>query len=78
MKWFDNVPLPMLIFLAVFLLIAPITPEPHLVQKYNMAMEGKLTEPLDIFDVFWHFLGVILVIVKLKRGTITPDDRDDR
>ncbi len=81
MKWLDNISLPLLVVLALFLLVAPISPEPHLIEKYRMAMAGTLTKPLDVFDVVWHLLGIVLVILKIKRGNKsapTPDDKDDR
>ena len=67
MKFIDNIPFPMLIILSLMMLAAPFVPEPHLVQKMRMLSEGTLTKPLDIFDVFWHLLPSILLLIKLKR-----------
>jgi hypothetical protein len=42
-------------------------PEPHLVEKMRMLAAGTLTEPLDIFDMFWHLLPATLLAVKVVR-----------
>ncbi len=57
----------MLIAAAVFMLLAPFTPEPHLLEKYRMLMAGTLRKPIDIFDVFWHLAPTALLIWKLFR-----------
>jgi len=68
MKWLDSVETKWWVFLAVFLLVAPIFPEPHLVEKAKMILAGTLSEPLDIFDIFWHLTGVVILGLKLHRG----------
>ncbi len=67
MRFLDNFPLPLLIFLALFMLGAPFVPEPHLVEKARMLAEGTLTRPIDIFDVFWHLLPTALLMARLAR-----------
>lgn len=67
MKFIDKIPFPMLIILSLMMLAAPFVPEPHLVEKMRMLGEGTLTKPLDIFDVFWHLLPTILLIIKIVR-----------
>ena len=47
--------------------LAPIYPQPHLLEKFFMLMAGNLTRPMDIFDVFWHLLFPVLLIVKIVR-----------
>jgi len=61
MRWLDRIPYSLLIAAAVFMLGAPFVPEPHLVEKARMLAEGRLTRPLDIFDVFWHLLPSALL-----------------
>lgn len=53
---------PIFLILLVWILLAPwpMSPEPHLVEKYHMFMSGTLTKPIDIFDVFWHGWPVLL------------------
>jgi len=45
---------------TLLLALAPFFPEPHLVQKFNMLLDGSLAEPIDIFDVFYHSLGIFI------------------
>ena len=71
MRWLDKIPYPLLIAAAVFMLGAPFVPEPHLIEKARMLAEGRLTRPLDIFDLFWHLLPAILLGLKLATGRKT-------
>ncbi len=61
-----GLPYPLLIIMSVFMAFAPFQPEPHLVQKFDMLMAGKLSKPLDIFDLFWHLLPMILLVTKFS------------
>jgi hypothetical protein len=76
MNWLEKIPYPLLIAAAVFMLGAPFLPEPHLVEKARMAAEGRLTRPLDIFDVVWHLLPALLLAFKFARGRRAPAGRD--
>lgn len=72
MKLLDQIPLAVLVVATVFMLGAPFVPEPHLVEKFRMLGEGRLTRPLDIFDVFWHLLPALLLALKLARARGKP------
>lgn len=65
MRLIRNAPFPLLIVVAVLMLGAPFVPEPHLVEKARMAMNGTLTDPIDVFDVVWHLLPTALLIWKI-------------
>ena len=65
MRWLDRIPYSLLIAAALFMLGAPFLPEPHLVEKARMLAEGRLTRPLDIFDVLWHLAPAVLLGLKL-------------
>ena len=67
MQFIDQFPYPILIVLTLFMLGAPFVPEPHLVEKMRMLSEGTLTRPLDIFDVFWHLLPAVILVIKFVR-----------
>lgn len=67
MDLLDRLPLSLLLPLALLLAAAPFYPEPHLWQKFKMLLEGTLTRPEDVFDVFFHSAGLILVGLKLLR-----------
>jgi hypothetical protein len=63
----DKIPLWLLIAAAVLMLIAPVRPMPHVVEKLIMLKNGALTRPLDIFDLFYHLIPSILLLLKLYR-----------
>ncbi len=65
MKWLDNIPLALLLPLAVLLALAPFVPEPHLWEKLKMLADGTLSRPVDIFDLFLHGAPLVLLILKL-------------
>jgi hypothetical protein len=67
MKWIDNLPLLPLAIIALALGLAPFFPEPHLWQKIKMLVAGTLVRPIDIFDLVFHAVGPVLLIIKLIR-----------
>ncbi len=71
MKWLDTLPLGLLIVAAIFLGLAPFFPEPHIVEKVRMLMNGTLHRPIDIFDLFLHALPLVLLLLKLLRMAMT-------
>ena len=68
MKWLDKLPYTVILPLAVFLAVAPFTPEPHLWQKLKMLFAGTLSRPIDIFDLFLHGVPLLLLVLKLMRS----------
>lgn len=44
--------------------LAPFSPEPHLVEKIRMLIQGTLKRPIDIFDLFFHSAPLVLLVVK--------------
>lgn len=58
-----------LILLTVFLFIglAPFAPQPHVVEKLVMLSHGTLHRPIDIFDLCYHGLALILFALKVMR-----------
>ena len=67
MTWLDRIPLPLLIALAIWMALAPFTPEPHLLEKLRMLSQGTLTSPLDIFDLLFHLFPIVLLGLRLWR-----------
>lgn len=67
MKWLDKIPLGPLVILGLALGLAPFFPEPHLWQKLKMLADGTLTRPIDIFDLFLHAAGPLLLVIKIVR-----------
>lgn len=71
MRWLDNIPLLVLVALAAWMAIAPITPEPHLIEKLRMLSQGSLTKPLDMFDLGLHTAPLVLLAIRLWRQFIS-------
>jgi hypothetical protein len=67
MTWLDKFPLLLLILIAVWMGIAPIVPEPHLIEKLRMLSQGTLIKPLDIFDLCLHSAPIVLLLIRLWR-----------
>jgi hypothetical protein len=67
LKWLDRFPLVWLVVLAVWMLVAPITPEPHVLEKIRLLSQGQLTRPLDIFDLLMHSAPLVLLLIRLAR-----------
>ena len=67
MKYIDQIPLPVLIVIAVTLGLAPFSPQPHVVEKLAMLFNGTLSKPIDIFDFLLHGTPWVLLVVKLVR-----------
>ncbi len=67
MHLLDNISLTMVIVIALLLGFAPFFPEPHIVEKIRMLVNGQLRRPLDIFDLFWHTWPFVLLVLKLIR-----------
>lgn len=65
--WIDQIPLLLLVALAVGLGLAPFYPEPHLTEKLRMLAAGTLTRPLDAFDLLLHATPVVLLAIRLVR-----------
>ena len=67
MKWLDKVPLSLLILLAMYMAVAPLQPEPHLLEKLRMLSQGTLSRPIDIFDLLMHATPTVLLVIRLWR-----------
>lgn len=70
LKFLNKLPYTTLILATVFMLLTPISPMPHVVEKILMIKNGTLYKPLDIFDLFFHLSPLILLIIKALK-----DDR---
>jgi hypothetical protein len=61
LSWRWLIPLAILAALAPW----PIGSEPHLVQKTGYLIEGRLSRPIDIFDLLFHASPTLLLAGKL-------------
>ena len=66
-SFIDNTPLTMFVLFALTLGLAPFMPEPHIVEKVRMLVQGQLVRPIDIFDFLFHFTPWALLALKLWR-----------
>jgi hypothetical protein len=64
----DSVAYPVLIFIAAFMLLAPFSPMPHVVEKIIMLKNGNLTRAVDIFDLCFHLAPSVLLVIKYARN----------
>jgi hypothetical protein len=65
MKLINRIPLIWLALIAGWLAIAPISPEPHLIEKIRMLTTGTLVRPIDIFDLLLHAVPLLLFFLRL-------------
>ena len=68
LRFLDKIPYSILIIAAIFMLLAPFRPMPHVVEKWTMLKNGTLTAPIDIFDLFYHLIPTVLLIIKILRN----------
>lgn len=67
MAFLDKIPYWILIVIAVFMLLAPFRPMPHVIEKLIMLKNGMLTKPIDIFDLSYHVVPTIILLLKVYR-----------
>jgi len=67
MAWIDRIPMAWLVAIAGWLAVAPVVPEPHLIEKLRLLAQGTLTRPLDIFDLALHSVPLIVLGLRLWR-----------
>ena len=70
MRFFDQLPLSYILIAALTFGLSPFVPEPHLVEKLRMLMQGTLVRPLDIGDLALHGLPWLLLLAKLGRMAV--------
>jgi hypothetical protein len=49
------------------MLLAPLKPMPHVIEKILMLKNGTLHKPIDIFDLFFHLFPLVLLILKVVK-----------
>lgn len=63
LAWVDNLDWILVIVACLTLGLAPFAP-PHIVEKLQMLTKGKLVKPIDWFDLFFHGVPWVLLIMK--------------
>ena len=66
-EFLNKLPWGMIVLLCLTLGLAPFKP-PHIVEKITMLVQGKLVRPIDWFDLVFHGIPWILLILKLLFG----------
>ena len=61
--WVDGLPWGILILVCLTLGLAPFTP-PHIVEKVQMLLKGKLVRPVDWFDLVLHGTPWVILFIK--------------
>ena len=65
LAWVDNLDWVLIIVICLTLGLAPYKP-PHIVEKLQMLVRGTLVKPVDWFDLLFH--GVPWLLLLLKAG----------
>ncbi len=61
--------------LCLTLGLAPFQPEPHVVEKLGMLVDGTLRAPIDVFDLALH--GAPWVLLLARAAAALPAERED-
>jgi hypothetical protein len=72
-SFLDKIPYSILIIAAIFLLLAPFRPMPHVFEKLIMLKNGTLNRPIDIFDLVFHLAPTILLALKIVKSVLEKD-----
>ena len=64
LAWVNNLDWILVIVACLTLGLAPFTP-PHIVEKLQMLVKGKLVKPIDWLDLFFHGVPWILLLMKV-------------
>jgi hypothetical protein len=62
--WIEGLPWDLLIIACLTLGLAPFFPQPHVVEKLRMLFTGKLSKPIDIFDLVMHGTPWVLLLAR--------------
>jgi hypothetical protein len=78
LAFIDKTPLSTFLVISLTLGLAPFVPEPHIWEKLKMLASGTLVRPIDIFDMAFHGIPWLLLLVKLGRqGLLRKDDNSE-
>ncbi len=69
MNYIDKLPWGLVIIACLTLGLAPFFP-PHIWEKLVMLRNGKLSRPIDWFDLFYHGIPWILLILKAASSSV--------
>ena len=78
LKIIEKIPTHILIIMTLLLGLAPFVPEPHLVEKIRMLINGELTRIIDIFDLVMHGTPAVLLLIKLAVVRSNDQDKNEK
>ena len=78
LHWINRIPTIGLAIAALLLGLAPFHPQPHLVEKVGMLWQGTLSQPIDVFDLFFHGAPAVLLAVRLLDRRKVPPTEENR
>ena len=70
MQFIDEIPLALLVAMALTLGLAPFVPEPHIWEKLKMLAAGDLRRAVDWFDLLLRATPWVLLAIRLIRMSI--------
>lgn len=76
-KFLDSLPFAPVVLMGAVFAIMPIVPEPHLVQKAQMLMQGVTLVPMDWFDIVLHGGAGVLALLRLRRRWAVAEQDND-
>ena len=65
--WLDRFSLLVVTVITLPLALAPLTPQPHVWEKWQLLLAGELTQAVDILDFFLHGIAWLVLGTKLWR-----------
>ncbi|MCL7487646.1 MAG: RND transporter [Desulfobulbaceae bacterium] len=77
MQWLDRTPVSLLVIFSILFGLAPFVPEPHALEKIRMLVHGDLRRPIDIFDLVFHLLPSLLLLLRLARVVVRKKQHAD-
>ena len=76
MNVLNRIPMLWLALVAGWLAVAPIWPEPHLIEKLRMLLAGTLVRPLDMFDLLLAKKNACMACHAVEKKLVGPAFQD--
>ena len=72
LRWIKKLHWGVLLVAAVIAL-SPLMHKPHLIEKLQMLLAGKLDAPMDVFDLLFHGVFALFGLLKLYAMAFLKD-----
>ncbi|ARE38527.1 hypothetical protein RGUI_0386 [Rhodovulum sp. P5] len=70
-RFLDELPLSLVVVMALSIGLAPFLPEPHIWEKLKMLAAGELRRGIDLFDLCLHGAPWLLLMAKVGRMVVS-------